>query len=154
MCVLVDWKRSPTCSLAADEISCSEKDKGTQVGVKKKQQPKTPTKCATWLLGNKHPRLLCSAHLHEVQAARPLEEHLQGAAEFLRFPPLLLQQQRGLGGLAHARRQRVAEHLRRLGLVGLQQRVHPLVLGPRALLQLRHRGLCREATWETGRDLT
>lgn len=46
MCVLVDWKRSPTCSLAADEISCSEKDKGTQVGVKKnnnqKLQPNVP----------------------------------------------------------------------------------------------------------------
>lgn len=154
-----------TCSLAADEILCSEKDNVTQICENHLQTKDYSTLweqvCVTVYLcvcegkywwTSFHILPACSqkpirdrqAHyLHEVKAAWSLKEHLQGAPEFLCFPTPLLKQQSLLGVFPLAHGEGAPEHLHRFGLVRLQQRMHPLILSPHSLLQLRHCGLWR-----------
>lgn len=85
-------------------------------------------------------------HLHEVDAVGSLEERLHRAQELLRLQAPLVELQDLLRVLPRVHGERALQHLHGLGLVGLQQRMHPLVLGYHTLLQLRHGVLPGEDT--------
>ncbi len=85
-------------------------------------------------------------YLHEVNAVWSLEERLYWAQEFFCFLALLVELQDLLGVFPHIHGESALQHLHRFSLVRLQQRMHPLILGPYSLLQFRHWVLCTEHT--------